>query len=138
MKYLVILMIVVGGWYAFSLVDDEESTQAKPLSQLQQAGEKCTSIRDRATADFVPIIEFQKLELESRRASVLSNCMRDHGYIENPAWANHASALASKNAIASNISQSEALEHLRRVAMQQFIATSNVSYWAVAKQPDLN
>lgn len=136
MKYLVIFLFVgLGGLYAFNLLDDEQSNQVRPLSQLEQAGEKCSGIRDRATADIVPIVEFQKLELESRRANVLSNCMRDHGYIENPVWVSHVAPLAKKNASASNISQDEALEQLRRAEMQNFIPSSEVSFWLVSKPP---
>ena len=136
MKYLaILLMLGLGGLYAFNLLDDGQSSKTKPLSQLEQVGEKCSGIRDRATADVVPIIEFQKLELESRRANVLTNCMRDHGYVENPVWAGSATPLAKKHASELGISQDEALEYLRRVAMQSFIPTSEIGYWVVQNKP---
>lgn len=136
MKYLaILLMLGLSGLYAFNLLDDGQSGQTQPLSQLQQVGEKCSGIRDRATADVVPIIEFQKLELESRRANVLTNCMRDHGYVENPAWVVSAMPLAKKHANELGISQDEALEYLRRVAMQSFIPTSKVGYWVLQNKP---
>lgn len=137
MKYLVILLVLgLVGLYAFNLLDDGQSNQTITLSELEQVGEKCSGIRDRATADVVPIIEFQKLELESRRASILTNCMRDHGYIENPAWVGSASQLAKRHATELGISQDEALEHLRRTTMQSFIPSSKVTYWIAFKKPD--
>lgn len=129
-------MIGLGSLYAFNLLDDGQSGLAKPLSQLQQVGEKCSGIRDRATADIVPIIEFQKLELESRRANVLTQCMQDHGYVENPAWSEHVASVARDRAAAANISESEALQHLRRAAMQDFIVSSAVPYWVALKKSD--
>jgi hypothetical protein len=136
LKYLaILLMLGLGGLYAFNLLDDGQSGQTKLPNQLEQVGEKCSGIRDRATADVVPIIEFQKLELESRRANVLANCMRDHGYVENPAWAVSAMPLAKKHASELGISQDEALEYLRRIAMQSFIPTSEVGYWLLQNKP---
>ncbi|MDZ4098143.1 MAG: hypothetical protein U1E13_05515 [Methylophilaceae bacterium] len=136
MKYLAILLILgLGGLYAFNLLDDGQSGKTKTLSQLEQVGEKCSGIRDRATAGVVPIIEFQKLELESRRANVLTNCMRDHGYVENLAWAPSVMSLAKEHASELGISQDEALEYLRRAAMQSFIPTSNVDYWVAQNKP---
>lgn len=136
MKFLAIILILgLGSLYAFNLLDDGQSDQAKPPSQLEKVGEKCAGIRDRATADVVPIIEFQKLELESRRANVLNNCMRDHGYVENPAWKGSALPLAKKHANELGISQDEALEYLRRIAMQNFSPSSELDYWIAQNKP---
>jgi hypothetical protein len=135
LKYLaLLLMLGVMGLYAFNLRDDDQPI-ARPLTALQQTGEKCLSIRDRATADIVPIIEFQRLELESRRANVLLRCMQDHRYTENPAWLTYTMPIAKANAIALNISTDEALETLKREQMTILVTdTKHPTYW-IPTQP---
>lgn len=137
MKYLFLfLVLALGGLYGFNLFYDD-TTKASALSDLEAVGEKCMSIRDRATANVVPIIEFQKLELESRRANVLSSCMGDHGYVQNPAWSQHALPMAKEEASKRNISQDEALEHLRRIDMLSFTAKSDIPFWVRSKKPNI-
>lgn len=89
------------------------------------------SIRDRATANIVPIVEFQQLELESRRATVFASCMKDHGFSENPAWLKYAEPLARQDSTESGISYDEALENLRRSEMLILTPSPpHPMYWA--------
>lgn len=139
MKYLFLLVaLVLAGLYGFNLFYDDTTEASRDLTALEAVGEKCMSIRDRATANVVPIVEFQKLELESRRANVLSNCMGDHGYLQNPAWSQYALPSAKAEASKQNISQDEALEHLRRIEMLNFAATSDIPFWVKSKKPNIS
>ena len=91
-------------------------------------------ISENSTATVVPIIEFQELELISRRANIVLRCMNDHGFVENPAWVNYAQPIAQHDAIHSNISFDEALENLRRSKMLVFAAVSGQPmFWVKQK-----
>lgn len=138
MKYLFLLVaLVLGGLYGFNLFYDDATKTSQTLTALEAVGEKCLSIRDRATANVVPIVEFQKLELESRRANVLSSCMADHGYVQNPAWSKHALPIAKEEASKRSISQDEALEHLRRIEMLEFAVTEDIPFWVKSKTSNI-
>jgi hypothetical protein len=81
-------------------------------------------------ATVTPIIEYQRLELISRQSYVLSRCMIDRGYIENPAWRTGAEQRAVGIAQQQKISISEALETMRRKDMAIFSEQNKqISYW---------
>ena len=127
MKYTAISLIVLGviGYSIFSsLGGTSTASSSHPISLLEQVGDKCVGISESATATIVPIIEFQKLELVSRKANVVLRCMNDHGFVENPAWTQYAMPMAKQLAKHSNISDDEALENLKRSAMLIFSPVS--------------
>lgn len=126
MKYIVIILAVLGvvGLWILNQFDGMLKTKTThQMTVLQQVGDKCVGISESATATIVPIIEFQKLELASRKANVVTRCMNDYGYVENPAWNQYAKPIAEKVAEQSRISYDEALENLKRSSMLVFSPT---------------
>ncbi|MGQ0443007.1 MAG: hypothetical protein ACT4OH_06105 [Methylophilaceae bacterium] len=96
------------------------STSDEPLPhspQLAFAVNECEAITEKAAAHLVAAVEFQRLEIAGRKAHVFRMCMRDHGYIENPAWTRQATPIATQLAKSENISLDEAFEKLRRADM---------------------
>lgn len=97
-------------------------------------GDKCMDAADRSVANLTPIIEFQRLELKSRRATTLTNCMHDNGYIENSAWNHYAQPIANNNAMKLHISADEAMQILRQQDMQVFKSLTNQpGFWLKQK-----
>jgi hypothetical protein len=125
------LLAIFLGWTYFS------AGEYKPLAaptKLEVTGAQCSDIAERAVADIVPIIEFQRLERISRQSNVLARCMRDHGYSEQLSWLSYATPIASVNAKTNNISSAAALEDMRRLAMSRFAVTQKVpTYWEAKK-----
>jgi hypothetical protein len=77
-------------------------------------------ISERAVANINPIIEFQKLELLSRKSHTLQLCMEDHGFYQNPAWLSYVKPIAANQSQSHKISEAEALENLKREDMLIF------------------
>lgn len=97
---------------------------------LTKIGEKCLDFGERAVAKDVPIIEFQMLAREAKKANVVNNCMADNGYKQNPAWAKYAQPIAAANAQKENTSNDEAIANLGRKHLQIFTSVTNQpDYW---------
>lgn len=124
-----IIFIVAIGLVAL-MVFNQKAEQAHQPTQLEQIGDKCVGIAENATATIVPIIEFQKIELISRKANVVLRCMNDNHFVENPAWVKYAMPTAQQAGTANQISTDEALENMKRKAMLIFVATKNTPlFW---------
>jgi hypothetical protein len=110
---LLLVLAVLTGLYLLISSKQVQPDQVRQAStaevRLGEANLKCKVRADAAVADKVPIIEFQKLEIESHREWVFFHCMQDQGYSENPAW---------QTAAGSRTHDSEALKALRRAQMQ--------------------
>ncbi|MDP2231460.1 hypothetical protein [Methylotenera sp.] len=101
------------------------------ITLLERAGDQCVGISERAIAAMAPVVEFQKLELISRQANVLKQCMKDHGFHESLVWKKYAEPLANLKAAKEGISVDEALESIRRTDMQNFKPKNQKpQYWA--------
>ena len=135
--YSTILVIVLMMLFGVFYFKTDDNSQARHFSLLQKVGDQCSDVAERSVANKIPIIEFQKLELISKKAHVLKLCMQDHGFYENPAWLVDAKSIAAKNAKAQNISADEALENLKRDEMLIFNhQSSHPPYWqAPSKKP---
>jgi hypothetical protein len=109
--------------------------QSKQKNQaLIKAGDECVSISERASAHLVPKLEFQRLELEARKANVVVRCMADRDFYQNAAWLKHAQPIAAKMASEQGVSVDEALEKLKRADMLIFEPESNKPvYWQYVK-----
>jgi hypothetical protein len=109
--------------------------QSKQQNQaLIKAGDECVSISERASAHLVPKLEFQRLELEARKANVVVRCMSDRDFYQNAAWLKHAQPIAAKMASEQGVSVDEALEKLKRADMLIFEPKSNKPvYWQFVK-----
>ena len=78
----------------------------------------------------MPIIEFQMLAREAKKANMINNCVTDNGYVQNPAWAKYAQPIAAANAQKDNTSIEEAIANLSRKHMQVFTPLAErPDYW---------
>jgi len=115
-------------WY-FNFTELEA---VKTLTVLEKTGDECSYISEKAAMHLPEALPFQKLEKVARKARVLSNCMQDRGYKENPLWVKNAMPIAQQNAESKRISYDEAYETLRRNAMYTFTVTKSENpYWII-------
>ena len=136
MKYIATVLIILSliGFWVFNPFAREPTSSLPQTSLLEQVGDKCVGISENATATIVPIIEFQKLELISRKANVVLRCMNDHGFVENPAWTKYAAPIAQQDAEKAKISYDEALENLKRSKMLVFSSVNaQPIFWIKSK-----
>ena len=103
-------------WF-FLIYNQTQSSSKQEVTQLERMGDECVGISEKAVIGMTPVVEFQKLELLSRKANVLKNCMADRGFREDPAWWKYAEPLAKVNASKQNISFDEAVETMRKADM---------------------
>ena len=113
-KYVLVALLVGAGWWFFNNTETAPSAQNSELAHVLN---ECDVITEKAAADLVAIVEFQKLEIAGRKANVFKTCMKDRAYHENPAWTKYATPLATQKAKNENTSVDEAFENLRRVNM---------------------
>jgi hypothetical protein len=134
MRIGLLVVVLLGGLYAYNMLGDDVGATGNKTTELESVGSKCLEIRERATAHIVPIIEFQQLELASRRANVFAQCMEDHGFELNPNWQGYAEPVATARAKAESISTSEAMELLKREHMVLLAEKSGQPlYWQRSK-----
>lgn len=131
---LVIFLIVSIGFMLYQ----KNSTQPAPLTIAQktliQISDRCTGIAENSVANKRAIVEFQQLEIQGNKTNVILSCMRDNGYVQNPAWLKYAQAIAKSEAQKNNISENEALTTLGRRDMQIFSENTNRPiYWVKQK-----
>jgi hypothetical protein len=129
---LILITFSILYWF-FNFTNDEA---VKTLTALEKIGDECSYISEKAAMQLPEALPFQKLEKAARKARVLSNCMQDRGYTENPHWVTDAKPMAQKNAESQRVSYDESYETLRRKAMYTFIVTpSEKSYWIITSKP---
>lgn len=116
-------LIVASVTYWYSEINADDAPQH--ISALEQVGDECELIADKAAMHLPEALPFQKLEKSARKARVLEQCMHDRAYIENPAWLKFAQPIAQKNAQTQHVSENEAYETLRRKAMYSFKPTKS-------------
>jgi len=129
------LAVILGLLVWFFLINNQNQSSTKQeVTQLERMGDECTSISEKAIIGMTPVVEFQKLELLSRKANVLKNCMADRGFREDPVWRKYAESLARGNAIEQSISFDEAIENMRKVDMWNFKKQpQHPLYWRASK-----
>ena len=120
-------------WF-FLINNQNQNLSSQQITRLEHMGDECVSISEKAIIGMTPVVEFQKLELLSRKANVLKNCMADRGFREDPAWRKYAEPLAKVNALEQNISFDEAIENIRKVDMWVFKKQpQRALYWVASK-----
>ena len=130
-RYLLVLVLaLLPGLYLLlpgKLLQPGQAAQSSPAERrLSEANVKCNIKSDAAVANKVPIIEFQRLELESQREWLFYQCMQDQGYRENPAW---------QPAAESRTGEGEALKALRRAQMQLTSAQDGLPLFWLSPRP---
>jgi hypothetical protein len=129
---IILIIFSVLYWY----VNFAEDEAVKTLTTLEKTGDECSFISEKAAMHLPEALPFQKLEKAARKARVLSQCMQDRGYLENPLWVRDTKPIAQKNAESQHISYDEAYETLRRKAMYSFTVTpTEKSYWMITNKP---
>ena len=135
-KYFILLVLLVSGLWFLNTQTEHTSKHAtlKLNADTVQAVNACDMITEKAAANLVAVVEFQKLEIAGRKAAVFKTCMADHGFKENPAWTKYAAPMAAETAKNSHVSLDEALENLRRTQMISVVANKNQpTFWTLAK-----
>lgn len=128
-----IAIAVCSAWY-FLTVKQGASSSSQAFTRLERMGDECSGISEKAIIGMTPVVEFQKLELLSRKANVLKNCMADRGFHEDPIWRKYAEPLAKVNASKQAISFDEAIENIRKVDMWIFrMQDQHPLYWVSTK-----
>ncbi|MES2637592.1 MAG: hypothetical protein V4605_09720 [Pseudomonadota bacterium] len=101
---------------------------------LMLIGDRCAGIAENSVANKTALVAFQQLEIQGNKANVIVSCMRDNGYVQNPAWLKYAQPIAKFQALTNNISTAEALTNLGRQDMQAFSKEENRPiYWVKQK-----
>jgi len=135
----VLLCVVAWGVNYFGDADlfGVSGTEKQQMTALAKAGDTCVAISEKATAHFMPKLEFQRLELAGRKANVVVRCMADHHFYQNPAWLKYAEPIAARMSSEQHISVDEATENLKRTDMLMFEATANKPvYWRYLNKAD--
>jgi hypothetical protein len=126
------LALAANSYFYLSKDDAPEKSASQSLANaaLIKIGEKCLDFGERAVAKDTPIIEFQMLAREAKKANVVNTCMTDNGYIQNPAWSKYAQPIVAANAQKNNTSSDEAFANLSRKHMQVFSPVAErPDYW---------
>lgn len=130
-SFVVVLSFLA--WF-FLMDNQREGLSKQEITQLEHMGDECVGISEKAVIGMTPVVEFQKLELQSRKANVLKSCMADRGFHENPAWRKYAEPLAKITALKQKISFDEAIETMRKADMLLFKKqTQRPLYWLASK-----
>ncbi len=135
LRFYIVLLFIAATAFFYAFSQKKAVVLAPEDDALKMAVNTCEGITQRSAAHLVAIVEFQKLEIEGRKARVYQLCMQDHGYIENQEWLTYSTPLAEQVAKETSISVDEALENLRRANM---VVAKNVQgrppYWTVTKK----
>lgn len=111
-----------------------EAVASNKVTALQVTGDTCMTIAEKAAMHLPDRLPFQRLEKSARQVRVMKSCMSDRGYVENAKWQGYAQPVASANAQRDQVSESEALETIRRIAVYQFTQNTDAPlYWVLAK-----
>ena len=119
LKTLMAIMLALAVGIGFLIYP--KSATPPPITEAQKTlmriGGRCVGISENSVADKKAIVAFQELEIQGNKANVVVSCMRDNGYVQNPAWLKYAQVIAKKDAEKNNVSENEALTALARSDM---------------------
>ncbi len=132
---MIAALVLIAAW-GFNYFGDTGFIRSAPENQaLIKVGDECISISERASAHLVPKLEFQRLELQARKANVVVRCMADRNYYQSPAWLKYAQPIAARISSQQHVSVDEALETLKRADMLVFESAPNKPvYWQYVKK----
>ena len=97
---------------------------------LEDKGNFCLGVAEKAVANRQAIVEFQKYEILGDKASIMRNCMEENGFEENPSWLSENKKIIQNKIKDSQISEDEAIENLKREAIYIFRTSDNKTlFW---------
>jgi len=106
----------------------QSSSPKKTL--LEEKGNFCLGVAEKAVADRQAIVEFQKYEILGDKAMVMRKCMDENGFEENPNWLSENIKIVQAKSKDADISEDGVLENLKREAIYIFVNSSNQTlYW---------
>jgi hypothetical protein len=106
----------------------QSSSPKKTL--LEEKGNFCLGVAEKAVADRQAIVEFQKYEILGDKAMVMRKCMDENGFEENPNWLSENIKIVQAKPKDADISEDGVLENLKREAIYIFVNSSNQTlYW---------
>jgi hypothetical protein len=116
---LIIFFLLI--YLIFTLyLSNSNLTPAPKKTLLEDKGNFCVSVAEKAVANRQAIVEFQKYEILADKGMVMHKCMEDNGFEENPAWLIENKKIIQEKIKESQISEDEALENLKRDTMYIF------------------
>lgn len=133
---LIFLGVVFVAYLIFTFTYQHTNNETLPASStpLELAGDACLTIAENAAGKINAVVEFQRLEKESRKLHVFETCMHDRSYIENPAWQKYAEPLARKTAAEKQLSFDEVFTAMSREHMLQLKPQKDKPiYWLTRK-----
>ena len=136
LKTLIAILVVLAVGIGFLIYPS--TATPPPISQAQKTlmliGDRCVGISENSVADKKAIVAFQELEIQGNKANVVVSCMRDNGYVQNPAWLKYAQTIAKTDAVKNNRSENEALTALARHDMLMLNEVKDrPNYWIKLK-----
>ncbi len=134
MKKNIIFFSILILLLVFLLLDNkEDSTDELAIVkdiELSLVIIQCENITEKSAANLTAIVEFQKLEIEGRKAHVFKTCMQDRGYNKNPKWDDYIASITKKLSRDTDTSMGEAYENLTRIEMKlSQTVTGQPFYW---------
>jgi len=131
---LMFLALAFIAYLAFTYRNKNDETLPAPPTPLELAGDACLTIAENAAAKITAVVEFQKLELQSRKLHVFETCMHDRGYAENPVWQKYADPIARKASEEKQLSFDEVLTSMSREHMLQLKPRSDKPVYWIKRQ----
>ena len=136
MRKLVIIFILFIVFFSLiylffnSYLSNSNLTSSSKKTFLEDEGNFCLGVAEKAVANRQAIVEFQKYEILGDKASIMRNCMEENGFEENPAWLSENKKIIQNRIRDSQISEDEAIENLKREAIYIFRTSDNKTlFW---------
>ena len=97
---------------------------------LEEKGNFCLGISEKAVADRQAIVEFQKYEILGDKAMVMRKCMDESGFEENPIWVSENLKVLQTKGKEADISEDAVMENLKKEAIYIFVNSNDQPlYW---------
>jgi len=131
MRKLVIIFILFIVFFSLiylvfnSYLSNSNRTSSSKKTFLEDKGNFCLGVAEKAVANRQAIVEFQKYEILGDKASNMRNCMEENGFEEKPAWLSENKKIIQNRIRYSQITEDEKIEKLKREAIDIFKISKN-------------
>jgi DNA-binding phage protein len=123
---LLLLLLI---YFSFNFYFLKQSSIPKN-TLLEEKGNFCLGVAEKAVANRQAIVEFQKYEILGDKAMVMRKCMEENGFEENPNWLNENLKVVQATRKSNEISEDAAMENLKREAIYRFVNSNDQPlYW---------